>query len=113
VELLRVSIPNDNKLIQPGMMAYVSISHGKKSALAVPASAIIRERGMDKVWVKNTDGSFSPRFIRTAAGNAGFAAISSGLNAGDIVVTGGAYLLNSEDIFKNGADKTGMAGMKM
>jgi Cu(I)/Ag(I) efflux system membrane fusion protein len=113
VELLRVSIPNDNKLIQPGMMAYVSISHGKKSALAVPASAIIRERGMDKVWVKNTDGSFSPRFIRTAAGNAGFVAISSGLSAGDIVVTGGAYLLNSEDIFKNGADKTGMAGMKM
>lgn len=113
VELLRVSIPNDDNVIRPGMLAYVSISTGQKTALAVPISAIIRERGMDKVWVTNNDGSFSPRFIQTAAGNASFVPISYGLNAGDIVVTGGAYLLNSEDIFKNGEDKTSMAGMKM
>ncbi|MBV8389529.1 MAG: efflux RND transporter periplasmic adaptor subunit [Mucilaginibacter sp.] len=113
VELLRVSIPNDKGLIQPGMMAYVSISSGKQGALAVPVSSIIRERGMNKVWVKNADGSFSPRFIQTAAGNANYVPVVSGLSAGDVVVSGGTYLLNSEDIFKNGEDKTSMAGMKM
>jgi Cu(I)/Ag(I) efflux system membrane fusion protein len=37
--------------------------------------------------------------------------IKSGLKSGDIVVTQGAYLLNSEYIFKHGADP--MAGMDM
>jgi Cu(I)/Ag(I) efflux system membrane fusion protein len=37
--------------------------------------------------------------------------VLSGLNAGDIVVINGAYLLNSEAIFKNGNDQ--MGGMKM
>lgn len=113
VELLRVSIPNQNNLIQPGMMAYVSISAGKHNALAVPASAIIHDRGMSKVWLRNTDGSFSPKYIQTASGNSSFVPVISGLTAGDVVVSGGSYLLNSEDIFKNGEDKTSMAGMKM
>ena len=37
--------------------------------------------------------------------------IKSGLKAGGIVVMTGAYLLNSEYIFKNGANP--MEGMKM
>jgi membrane fusion protein, copper/silver efflux system len=37
--------------------------------------------------------------------------VLSVLNAGYIVVTSGAYLLNSEAIFKNEGDN--MAGMKM
>jgi Cu(I)/Ag(I) efflux system membrane fusion protein len=37
--------------------------------------------------------------------------ITSGLQGGDVVVISGAYLINSEYIFKNGADP--MAGMKM
>jgi Cu(I)/Ag(I) efflux system membrane fusion protein len=37
--------------------------------------------------------------------------INSGLKPGDVIVTNGAYLLNSEYIFKHGADP--MAGMDM
>ena len=37
--------------------------------------------------------------------------IKSGLQAGDIIVTSGAYLLNSEYIFKTGANPA--AGMKL
>ena len=37
--------------------------------------------------------------------------IKSGLKEGDVIVITGAYLINSEYIFKNGADP--MAGMKM
>lgn len=113
VELIRVSISNANGSIKPGMMAYVSIGSGKQEGLAIPASAIIYERGMSKVWIKNTDESFSPKYIRTATGNSSFVPVISGLNLGDILVSGGAYLLNSEDIFKNGEDKSSMAGMKM
>ena len=50
--------------------------------------------------------------IKAGTGNKSYAPVLSGLNAGDVVVTYGAYLLNSEAIFKNGSDNN-MAGMKM
>jgi Cu(I)/Ag(I) efflux system membrane fusion protein len=78
----------------------------------VPASAVLTDAKGSSVWVKNADGSFSPRMIKTGIGNSNYVPILSGLNRGDIVVTNNAYLLNSEAIFKNGNDKT-MGGMKM
>jgi Cu(I)/Ag(I) efflux system membrane fusion protein len=78
----------------------------------VPASAILTDGKGSRVWVKNTDGSFSPRMIKSGAGNSNYVPVISGLVAGDIVVTNGAYLLNSEAIFKNGNDSS-VGGMKM
>ncbi|WP_158995659.1 efflux RND transporter periplasmic adaptor subunit [Mucilaginibacter sp. L196] len=111
VDLIRVSIPNPQGLIRPGMLAYISIGGTGNHSLAVPASAILMDSNGSKVWVKNRDGSFSPKMIQTGPRNGNFVPILSGLIAGDIVVTNGAYLLNSESIFKNGNDQ--MAGMKM
>lgn len=48
--------------------------------------------------------------IEVGQRNHSYAAITSGLNAGEVVVTNGAYLINSESIFKNG---NSMAGVKM
>ena len=111
IDLIRVSIPNPQGLIRPGMLAYISIASGKGHSLAVPVSAILTDGKGSLVWVKNTDGSFSARMIKPGDGNQNYAPVLSGLKAGDIVVTSGAYLLNSEAIFKNGGDN--MAGMKM
>ncbi len=112
VDLIRISIPNPQGLIRPGMLAYISITNGNNQSLAVPASAILMDGNGNMVWVKNSDGSFSPKMIKPGIGNSNYVPILSGLNPGDIVVTNGAYLLNSEAIFKNGSDKS-MAGMKM
>ncbi|MGF7079105.1 efflux RND transporter periplasmic adaptor subunit [Mucilaginibacter sp. UYCu711] len=111
VDLIRISIPNPQGLIRPGMLAYLSIGSATNKALAVPASAILTDSNRSKVWVKNTDGSFSPKTIKVGLGNQNYVSIISGLSPGSIVVTHGAYLLNSEAIFKNGGDQ--MAGMKM
>ncbi len=113
VDLLRVSIPNKGTQIKPGMQAYIFTATGTKPNLAVPASAILTDGKGSRVWIKNSDGSFSMRGISTGEGNPAFVQVLSGLNAGETVVTNGAYLLNSEYIFKHGDDKTGMAGMKM
>lgn len=112
VDLIRVSIPNPQGLIKPGMLAYISIINGNNHSLAVPVSAVLADGNGSMVWVKNSDGSFSAKMIKPGAGNSNYVPILSGLNHGDIVVTNGAYLLNSEAIFKNGSDKT-MGGMKM
>lgn len=111
VNLVRISIPNPQGLIRPGMLAYISVGNGGSKVLAVPASAILTDGKGSQVWVKNPDGSFSSRMIKPGNGNQSYVPVLSGLNAGDIVVTNGAYLLNSEAIFKNGSDN--MAGMKM
>jgi Cu(I)/Ag(I) efflux system membrane fusion protein len=112
VDLIRISIPNPQELIRPGMQAYIAISSGDSRSLAVPASAILTNGKGSMVYVKNTNGSFSPRMIKTGIGNQNYLSILSGLNAGDVVVTNGAYLLNSEAIFKNGSGNN-TAGMKM
>jgi Cu(I)/Ag(I) efflux system membrane fusion protein len=112
VDLIRISIPNPQGLIRPGMQAYIAIGGGNNRSLAVPASAILTSGKGTIVYLKNTNGSFSPRMIKTGVGNQNYVPILSGLNAGDVVVTNGAYLLNSEAIFKNGSGNT-MAGMKM
>jgi Cu(I)/Ag(I) efflux system membrane fusion protein len=102
VDLIRVSIPNAQGLIRPGMQAYISIGGTGNRSLAVPASAIMTDSKGSKVWVKNTDGSFSQKMITPGSGNQNYVQVLSGLAAGTIVVTNGAYLLNSEAIFKNG-----------
>ncbi|QEM04919.1 efflux RND transporter periplasmic adaptor subunit [Mucilaginibacter rubeus] len=111
VNLIRISIPNPQGLVRPGMLAYISIPGGNNHTLAVPVSAILTDGKGSQVWVKNSDGSFSARMVKPGDGNQSYVPVLSGLNAGDIVVTNGAYLLNSEAIFKNGSDN--MAGMKM
>ncbi len=111
VDLIRIIIPNPQGLIRPGMLAYIGLSSGGQKTLAVPISAILTDGKGSKVWVKNTNGSFSPKMVMTGAGNQTYVPVLSGLNAGDIVVINGAYLLNSEALFKNGNDQ--MGGMKM
>ena len=113
VALIRVSVPNAQGLIRPGMLAYISVSSEDKRSLAVPASSILADGKGIKVWIRNTDGSFSPRMIKTGNGNQSYVPVFSGINHGDIVVTNGAYLLNSEAYFKNDGDQMNMGNMKM
>ncbi|PAW95326.1 hypothetical protein CKK33_18185 [Mucilaginibacter sp. MD40] len=49
--------------------------------------------------------------IKAGVGNQIYVPVLSGLNAGEIVVTDGAYLLNIQAVFKNESDN--MAGMNM
>lgn len=113
VALIRVNISNDQGLIRPGMLAYISIANEQKRSLAVQASAILTNGKGSKVWVQNSDHSFSPKMVMLGAGNQSYTAVLSGLNAGDVIVISGAYLLNSEAVFKNGNDTMDMGNMKM
>lgn len=116
VDLVRISIPNKNGLLKPGMPAYVLIKSRDKKALTLPLDAVLRDGKMNTVWVQTGPNLFAMRMVETGIESGDRIEIKSGLKNGDAVVTSGAYLLNSEYIFKKGGDLMSghdMGDMKM
>ena len=111
LNLVRVSIPNPNGLLKPGMPAYVSIKSKELNTLTLPSDAVLRDGKMNVVWVQSGKNSYKMKMVQTGLESGDRLEIKSGLQNGDVVVTRGAYLLNSEFVFKKGADA--MGGMDM
>ena len=71
---------------------------------------------MNMVWIETDKNTFKSVMVETGMESGDRIEIRSGLKEGDVVVTSGAYLLNSEYIFKKGASPMGghdMSNMKM
>lgn len=111
INLIRVTIPNPNNQLRPGMSAYVVINANKRNVLSLPVDAVLRDEKGASVWVQTGKNTFRNQMVTTGLESGDHIEITYGLANGDAVVTSGAYLINSEYIFKNGADP--MAGMKM
>jgi Cu(I)/Ag(I) efflux system membrane fusion protein len=111
INLIRIAIPNPEGQLKPGMPAYVVIRNNQSHSLTLPAGAVIRNANSSLVWLQTGHNTYKSVMIETGYEDGDRVEIRSGLKPGDIVVTSGAYLVNSEYIFKHGADP--MAGMKM
>jgi len=111
INLLRVSVSNSGKLLKPGMPAYVTIKGKQVNTLTLPSDAVLRTGTGASVWVQTGNRTFKSRMVEIGLEEEDRVQIKSGLESGDIVVISGAYLLNSEFIFKKGANP--MEGMKM
>ncbi|MCW3092313.1 MAG: efflux transporter, family, subunit [Ferruginibacter sp.] len=111
INLVRVSIPNTGNNLRPGMPAYVVLKSRRRASLTLPIDAVIRDGKGATVWVRTGGSSFKSRMVELGLESSERVEIKSGLNAGDVVVITGAYLLQSEYIFKKGANP--MEGMKM
>lgn len=104
VNLIRVTIANNAGQLKPGMPAYVIIKNKSISALTLPVDAVLRDGKMNVVWVRSGKNSYKIRMVTTGLESDNRIEIKSGLQNGDVIVTSGAYLLNSEYIFKKGAN---------
>jgi Cu(I)/Ag(I) efflux system membrane fusion protein len=116
INLIRVQIPNPGGELKPGMPAFVVLKNRQKNSLTLPVDAVIRHENMDMVWIQVDKNTFKNVMVETGLENDGRIEIVSGLKQGDVVVTSGAYLINSEYIFRNGANPMAghdMGGMKM
>ena len=111
VNLMRISISNDDHKLRPGMAAYIILENPKHQMLSLPIDAVLRDGKGAIVWLQTKNCTFKNRMVEVGMETGDRIEIKSGLMDGDIVVISGAYLLNSEYIFKNGANP--MAGMKM
>lgn len=86
------------------MPVLVKIETANKNSLTLPTDAIIRDASGATVWLQSGINKFRSQMVTTGLESEGFTEITSGVKSGDIIVTTGAYLLNSEFIFKRGAD---------
>jgi len=111
INLVRVSIPNTGNQLKPGMPAYVVLKNRQRNSLTLPIDAVIRNEKMNMVWLQIDKNTFKTVMVQTGLENGGRIEIKNGLKEGDVIVTSGAYLLNSEYIFKKGANP--MAGHDM
>lgn len=115
--LARFQITNPSLQVKPGMMANITLQTEKKTALSIPLEAIIQNSNGANVWVLNRDGKFENKMVTTGMQNSKQIEIVNGLTEGELVVVTGAYLLNSEYVFKRGANPMeghkDMPGMKM
>lgn len=111
IDLIRVTVPNTDMKLKPGMPAYVIISSIKHNSLTLPIDAVLRDGKGATVWLRTNHNTFISRMVQTGLETDDRIEITFGLKPGDMVVTSGAYLLNSEYKFKKGSSP--MAGMKM
>ena len=81
-----------NDWLMPGMLLEAFLLTGKhESTLVVPLSGVIEEQGQYYVFVQLGGESFEKRQIILGDNDGVSAEVSSGLNAGDRIVTKGAY----------------------
>ena len=111
MNLIRIVIPNKGNELKPGMAAYVTIKTGDHHAMALPSDAVLRDGKMAMVWIETKQNAFKSVMVQTGMESGDLIEIKSGLQPGDAVVISGAYLLQSEYVFRKGANP--MAGMKM
>ena len=95
---VRLEFPNADGLLKPGMFAQVELKNVlEQTATLAPQSAVI-DTGTRKVaFVSRGGGKFEPRDVTTGTELAdGTVQILAGLKPGELVVTSGQFLLDSE-----------------
>ncbi|PZX64425.1 efflux RND transporter periplasmic adaptor subunit [Hydrotalea sandarakina] len=115
IVLVRIMLDNKTQLLKPGMPAYVISNIQKQQGWVLPLQAVL-QLGNNKnvVWVRTSEHTFEQRMVQIGTQNKNNIVVVNGLKKGDVVVTHGAYLLNSEAVFKNGSEmQMNMPGMKM
>jgi len=116
INLIRINIANKGNELKPGMSAYITVKTGGVNALFLPSDAVLRDGKMAMVWIETSQNKFKSVMVETGIESGNMIEIKSGIQLNDVVVTSGAYLLQSEYVFRKGAspmEGMDMSGMKM
>lgn len=104
---VRLELPNPGLILKPEMYANVVIETATREAgLAVPEEAIIRSGRRNLVVLALGEGRFEPREVELGLDSGdGWIEIQSGVAQGDIAVTSGQFLINSESSLQEAVQK--------
>ena len=109
---VRFVLDNPDGDLKPGMYAQVSLKAKLAPTVLVPRSAVLDTGKRQIVFIAQAEGIYVPQEVRKGFTAGDTTQILSGLNAGDVVVASGNFLIDSESQLSATSDGS-MAGMKM
>lgn len=104
---VRLEFENPGVRLKPGMFATVHVQFRRKDdVIAVPSEAILSSGRRKLVFVAHGKGAFEPREVTTGlVGDRELTEVLTGLDDGELVVTSGQFLLDSESQLKEALAK--------
>ncbi len=93
---VRLTMPNPNLLLKPGMFVNVRLRAPLGRQLFVPASAVLQGGSRQVVFVSRRQGSFEPHEVQLGTRTDDGFVVLKGLQAGDTVATSANFLIDSE-----------------
>jgi multidrug efflux pump subunit AcrA (membrane-fusion protein) len=98
---IRLEFPNPEFRLKPDMYANVALTIDYGKQLSVVDSAVLDSGTEQIVFVARADGHFEPRKVRLGAKVDDRYIVLGGLQPGEIVVTSGNFLIDSESQLKS------------
>jgi multidrug efflux pump subunit AcrA (membrane-fusion protein) len=104
---VRLEHANSKGLLKPEMFANVSIlAHARNDALAIPEEALIRSGRRNLVFIALGEGRFEPRAVEVGIETGGgWIEIDDGLTEGEVIVSSGQFLIDSESKLQESLQK--------
>jgi multidrug efflux pump subunit AcrA (membrane-fusion protein) len=93
---VRLEFSNPDFSLKPGMYATMEFKVPLGRQLVVPREALIDTGTRQLVFLAKPDGYFEPREIKVGERLEDRVVVLAGLRPGDIIVTSGAFLIDSE-----------------
>ncbi len=103
---VRIEFDNHDGLLKPDMFGDVTIiaSHSR-SGVFVPRESVLVTGKKAHVFVQTEPGRFEPRTVKTGASSDGLLEIIDGVKDGELVVSSGQFLIDSESSIREAAAK--------
>lgn len=99
---VRIDFSNKDLKLKPDMYVKVKINTYEMQSIGVQKNAVIRTGDHNYVYIEKEKGVYEPREVSVGYEQDGYYAITSGLQEGDIVVTSGGFLIDSETQIQKG-----------
>ncbi|HEX6199054.1 MAG TPA: efflux RND transporter periplasmic adaptor subunit, partial [Thermoanaerobaculia bacterium] len=107
---VRVELANPNLELKPDMYANVLLERTAGEALVVPEDAVLYAGDREFVFVDMGEGRLRPQRVETGLRVGDHVEIRSGLEAGDVIVTSGNFLIAAESRLKRAIEQWGEDG---
>jgi membrane fusion protein, copper/silver efflux system len=93
---IRITVPNTDGSLRPGMLAKVEMKIDLGEALAVSPDAVVHTGPRKVVYVDQGQGRLAPVEVTVGASTPEWTVIESGLKEGDTIVSSGVFLIAAE-----------------
>ena len=95
----RLELSNEDGQLRPNMFAEVVLPIGRKrKVLSLPQEAVVTVENQQVVYIQQEPGHYQRHPVVVGEKSAGWVEITSGIEAGELVVTKGTLSLQAEDL---------------